>query len=148
MVLYDNFTISRALKRHSKSRAIFIDCVGADDIPTSDQFPYAVVVNTDNTLTEGTHWTAIFVPGPSVIEYFDSYGLPPKPNIKTYLDKFEVIHSNKYSIQSLFSTDCGAYAIYFIISRCAGNSFNETIRVLRQSSDPDKFVRSFCRALL
>lgn len=147
MVRFSNWVIGQILRGNKKSRHVFIDCVGADELPSSDQFPYAIAVNTDNSLEPGEHWTAIYVPSPSVVEYFDSFGLPPNENINSYLERFEIKQLSHTKFQSYRSTVCGAYCAYFILQRCDGVSWNRVMEKLSQTKDSDRLVREFCNSL-
>ena len=59
-----------------------------------------------------------------MIEYFDSYGLPP---INLILNNFNYVYnSNQY--QSYKSKACGYYCIYYIYKRYHGESYYDIIK--------------------
>ncbi len=101
----------------------------------SEKNKVSFILNLDNSRSKGMHWVAVFI-DPTFnrsLEYFDSFGEPPKDsfmkNIKkviaainpsTYL-KFKV---NKVKQQRVTSDLCGYYAMYFIIQRYKGVPFD------------------------
>lgn len=143
----DTRQIYNTLRRHPKSRLVFLDCVPADRIPFSGMHPYTVVVNTDVASRPGHHWVAIYAPSPTTVEYFDSYGDPPTDRILDYLQRFDVIRRNTDVLQSLMSSVCGQYCIYFILKRAAGESFDSIVHRLALQNSPDATVRLFYRSL-
>jgi hypothetical protein len=60
----------------------------------------------------GTHWVALFIRN-NIAIYFDSYGLAPPNDIKEFTKKNKLIYSSDM-IQSMTSTACGFYCIYFL----------------------------------
>ena len=74
-----------------------------DRLPKSGSF----ILNLDGKRGPGTHWTAIY----KNREYYDSFGLPPPPelqHIKVY---------NRIQHQAPFSTLCGLFALAYIYLR-------------------------------
>ena len=143
----DNRQISFVLSRHAKTRRVFVGCFPSDMIPFKDRYPYAVVVNTDSSARKGRHWVAIYVPSPSVVEYFDSFGMEPNKNIKDFLKCFHIERRSSEMLQSIFSDVCGMHCIYFIIKRCSGESFASIVCHLRRKRCPDSVVKLFCAQL-
>lgn len=143
----DNWEISDVLSRHLKSRHVFVGCYPSNAVPLKDQYPYAMVINTDCAKRKGRHWVAIFVPSPSTVEYFDSFGAKPNTNIRKFVKKFLIRHRNNVCFQSVFSDVCGLYCIYFIIKRCSGERFFSIVNHLRRKRCPDTVVKLFCSQL-
>lgn len=88
-----------------------------------------IIFNTDKHTKPGTHWVACFIDNKKKeIDYFDSLGKYPNKYIKEFLYKFKdyeyKIRVNTKAHQK-YGVNCGAYAVYFIISRLKGISFNE-----------------------
>lgn len=91
----------------------------------------ALVFNTDDSSESGQHWLAFLIDHKNKsIEYFDSVGDLPNRNIKIWMkyikkqlpDYTTII--NRIQMQKK-NTECGMFAINFIISRLKGKLFNE-----------------------
>lgn len=96
----------------------------------------AYIFNTDPSWKGGEHWVAVFVGAPSgAVEYFDSYGRPPPPQLKlggSYV-------WNRRRLQGPLEIICGLYCLYFLRHRCEGWS---TRRIL-DSLPNDGYHRTF-----
>lgn len=96
---------------------------------------FGVVFNTDYSKNNGQHWFAIFgdfSKKPFTIEYFNSSGEPPLPEITAWMEKTKhhlskeipdikvetVIVSN--IVNQTDNHSCGSYSLYYIISRLEG----------------------------
>jgi hypothetical protein len=83
----------------------------------------AYIVNLDNADKPGSHWVAIFFsPGKQSVDYFDPYGLlPPNVHIVRFLKRNSMFkHFNENNYQSMCSTVCGQYCLYFLWHRVRG----------------------------
>jgi hypothetical protein len=98
------------------------------------------VLNLDDHTKGGSHWVALLIDNTlKTIEYYDSAGKRPNKNIQNFITKVYnfVKKHNKYTIKynttthQLKNTECGVYAIHFIIKRIIGVPFdticNDTI---------------------
>ena len=58
----------------------------------------------------GSHWVATYV-----INYFDSFGMPPFQEIVNHAKKknLTLLHQNQ-QIQNLYTTTCGYFCLYFL----------------------------------
>lgn len=145
----NSLQIEKILKRDPKVSKYFLGCFSANTIPSkpcaSRLYPYCAVVNTDNSNEPGTHWIAIYVSNSTNIEYFDSFALQPNEIIQDYLSQFSNIKHSKVQLQTINSTVCGQYAIYFISNRCYGDSFDKIEKHLSTEckSHSNKVVNSF-----
>lgn len=108
----------------------------------------ACVLNLDTHDKGGSHWVALFVDRASkTIEYFDSVGHPPNKWISKFISKllkhFDVQGSWSVKINStvhqLQNSECGIYAIYFIIQRLLGRSFEQISSHVIRDSKMNKF---------
>ena len=81
------------------------------------------IINLDDSIGNGTHWTAFYVDNYR-IEYFDSYGVKP---IEIICRNYEFIY-NSGQIQSYESKACGYYCLYFIYHRSDDYNFYEIIK--------------------
>lgn len=115
--------------------------------PTSGQCYF--VVNTSpwvegKSKVQGSHWVAIVCKTEGKAIYFDSFGLPPlEKNIVRFLGTF-CKRSYKYNTQSLqspYSSVCGAYCIDFIQQIEAGASLRSYVSEFTSNPlDNDKIV--------
>ena len=64
------------------------------------------------------------------------YRFPLSPYIKS-------VDINSAPIQSLPSSDCGQYCIFYRYLRSPGIPYTDIISELRSNSNPDLFVRKF-----
>lgn len=87
-----------------------------------------IVFNLDPSDQPGSHWVGLFksIETPDIFEYFDSFGDKPPKEIINYLSNYQVIYNNR-EIQKNSKVACGAYTIFFIISRLKGKSFKEFV---------------------
>jgi hypothetical protein len=94
----------------------------------------AIVFNLDKHDEKGSHWVAFYIDNDNkTLEYFDSLGEKPNKNIKNYIDKIKSyvpkykILINKY-VHQRKNSECGVYAIYYILQRLLGKSFEEIVK--------------------
>ena len=107
-----------------------------------------MVVNLEPSNEDGSHWIGLYTKSPDQIFYFDSYGMVPDDLVEEYLkENFKRITINTIRFQSHFSSVCGHYCIYLIYKMSSGSSFNDLIRILKKSDNPDTFVKNFVTLL-
>ena len=87
----------------------------------SDHF---YIINLDDSIGNGTHWTTFYCNNRNIIEYFHSYGLKP---IEFISKNYKYIY-NSSQIQSYESRACGYYCLYFIYHRFNGFTFYKIIK--------------------
>ena len=162
----DSTKIEKLLSANKRTRKYFLGCFAADEIPTFiDKFPASLVINLDTKDKPGSHWVAAFVENFSKVYYFDSMGslncLYPKqfrpnpfcisgPNsfIYDFLNRFESVIVNKIVFQTIFTTNCAHYCIFFIHAMSVGIPFNKITSMLNNNSDPNNFVFQFVNNIL
>jgi len=103
------------LSKYDNFRGVF----AKDDLPTQINDNEMGIVNFDNHDSQGTHWVCYFnsssPPENEYVLYFDSYGLPPPENLKTYLlTSGKKIKRNTSEIQYGDSIMCGYYCVYIL----------------------------------
>lgn len=98
---------------------------------------FGVVFNTDTSKGNGQHWFAVFgdlSQTPMTIEYFNSSGDPPLPEICLWMKTtkhhlIKELNKNPKDVESIVVTklvnqsdnhSCGSYSLYYIMSRLAG----------------------------
>ena len=134
----NNYEIETLLRRCPDVNTVFKGVYASDTLPyisEKSKTAQAFIVNTAKSYEAGEHWIAIYQPGGknSMIEYFDSYGIPVfVPRIRDILGNLYL--GNKNQIQSLFSAVCGQYSIFFLWKRCQGFLMQEIVRHF--TSDP------------
>ncbi len=122
------------------------DTIERDILPNvKPQSKGCFVVNTDKESGKGEHWCSVFFDatpnGSHSIEFFDSYGDDPdKPidkGIQEVAHKLNCQNYLKYKINSVCwqgnktgtkkeSSNCGYFAVKFLIDRLRGKSFQES----------------------
>ena len=103
------------------------------------------MANTDPSNRPGQHWVAFYYTD-NECEFFDSYGLEPSyydfdlPNVKIV---------NTHSLQSLSSTTCGHFCVYYLVLRSQFHSSTKIIHSLCQVKQilNDQKVTNFVKNL-
>ena len=107
----------------------FLGVFPADRLPAPDDFepPVSAVFNYDPATMPGSHWVTVLVQ-PSVVSWFDSYGLAPdspdllvghRTNFRVWLSLvcrrlgISSYGFNRADLQSLGEATCGHWAVYF-----------------------------------
>jgi hypothetical protein len=80
----------------------------------------SMVINTDHSLNEGTHWTCLFIRN-GTSYYFDSYGFPPTLEVLDYCKQPR--YYNTFPIQKFNEVICGHYCIYVLCRMSNGANF-------------------------
>lgn len=118
----------QVMEHDKKSNNKFCGVYPSDLLPLKiERYPCGIILNTDSHTEKGSHWLAMYFPSKGRGEFFDSYGNRPefyKNTIEQWLNK----HSSNWTynhrcLQSLNSSTCGQFCLYFIISRNHGKSF-------------------------
>ena len=145
------------LERRATSEVTYLGVFPFDFFPKKRlQAPsssFQFVFNTDCSSKPGTHWLACYYDHPSnTLEFFDSYA--QTPNFYNLLIPRNVITQlNEIPLQSEFSTVCGQYCIYYLVSRLYGKStsileFSKTLaHEFKSKNARDSFVSNRVRLL-
>ena len=72
------------------------------------------IYNLEPSYTSGSHWVATYVKD-NVINYFDSFGLPPFQEILDHAKarNLTLLHQDQ-QIQNSYTTTCGFFCLYFL----------------------------------
>ncbi len=133
------------LESDPTASSMFLGVFPADKIPIVEYKPAAFIANTDPSTMPGQHWVAFFF-SENQSEYFDSYGIPPRPDFEVYLKKLGEYKYNDVTLQDFNTTVCGQYCIYFLHFRCQGYTMNEIIDFLNKKPNKnDVLVRDFVK---
>jgi len=112
----------QVMSQDPKTRDKFCGVYASDTLPkVIENYPCGLIVNTDPQTEKGSHWLALYFPNREMAEFFDSYGNPPdfyQTNFKNFLNS----HSRQWTynhrcLQSLSSSMCGQFCVYFLINR-------------------------------
>ena len=137
------------LKNTKVTKNKFQGIFASNNIPKFKKFPHCFVANTDRAGTVGEHWIDCYVPNPRTIEYFDTFGDKPNFDLSAYLNRYDNVLINDRQIQSPFSDSCGHYCVYFLVARCSGTPYCETMETLYKTrAMSDLLVKDFVRHIL
>ena len=140
--------IERLLKIDPFTKPIFKKVCAKNQLLHVD-YSSAYVINSQPSSKPGEHWIAMYFDKYGKGEYFDSYGLHPRmKGFTAFMERNSNgwIHNNK-TVQSLFSTTCGHYCVYFILYRCSGYSMRDIVsRFSSNLTENDRNINLFIRA--
>ena len=113
------------------------------------EYPSAYVVNSHTSSKPGEHWLGIFFDKQGQGEFFDSYGLHPAFNgFATLMNQNSKEWIYNKTLQSLFSTVCGHFCIYYILFRARGLSMRTIISHFSTNlTENDRRILQFIRNL-
>jgi hypothetical protein len=99
----------------------FLGVYSLDNIPKHMKIKTALIFNDQKVGMPGRHWLGLVHTEKNVYELFDSYGVKIneiKPYLKFKNPKFLY---NTGAFQSIETTTCGLFALYYIIHRLLNN---------------------------
>lgn len=108
-----------------------------------------IVFNLDDHRGKGSHWVSMIIDNDrKTIEYFDSVGNPPNKNIKRFVSKiYKFLKSRDTPYRYMYNniqhqyknSECGVYAVYFIVQRLLGYTFSDIKRRIINDDDMSQF---------
>lgn len=113
------------------------------------RLPIMLIVNTNTSNLPGQHWKAVYISKECNGEVFDSLAMPIELRLEYWMNKFcRKWTLSKLTLQNPFSPSCGAYVLYFIMSRLHFNSLDACLapfseNVLMNDRIVEEFVQSF-----
>lgn len=109
----------------------------ADCLPVKIPKLSAIVVNTDPQNLSGTHWISFFLDSHGNLEYFDSFGQPPRVfhHIKFINRNSKHYVYNRNILQSYNSTACAHYCLCYLYFRSVGLSLDYFTSLFTSSPD-------------
>ena len=135
-----NFQIDKVMKKYPR----YLGTIARDQIKTiiipkvKPQSQGAFIMNTDPSHKEGQHWVALYFDarpsGSLSVEYYNSFADPiPQDilkDIKLLVDKLKAttylkFKENKVKQQNEKTSNCGFFAMRFIIDRFRNQSFSQ-----------------------
>jgi len=81
----------------------------------------------------------------NVINYFDSFGMPPFQEIVDYAKKknLTLLHQNQ-QIQNLYSSTCGYFCLYFLNKMHKGVDYFDILQVFSfDTNENEKFIEKY-----
>jgi hypothetical protein len=126
----NSLEIENLLRPDCKLSRTYEGVFASDTIPLFCGSRSAMVLNFDPISKEGSHWVCVYVENGKG-EYFDSYGM--SPHIVTpfiyFLDRNcgSNWSYNRHELQSIDSTVCGHYCIWFLSERARGKTMSEIV---------------------
>ncbi len=138
-----------------------IPVISNDEMPTllkyinKDTDRFGFVINSDDSDSQGSHWKAVFISRPDAsVEVYDS--LVSIPNEKFIKDLFKVVDAFKDDVmyklkintvrdQSEQSSNCGYFAVNFLINRFNGKKFKNAslFDKVDKSGEGEKDIKKF-----
>ena len=125
--------IESILLKDPKCAQMFIGVFACDRLPTwiNRVGPVLLVCNTDPHNKPGKHWVVLYVEDSFYGEYFDSFGRPPDPPFRDFLNRHckRWIFNDRH-LQSVVSHFCGHYCIFYCIHRSRHKNVNAITNLL------------------
>jgi len=133
-----------------KTWRVFNGVYPIDQLPEFvSHYPIFIIINTDTHNLGGNHWKAVFIDEKRRGEVFDSLALSMNEMLVRWMNRFtRSWKCNRKSYQHPFSATCGAFVLYFILTRLNAPSLDSvTQRSTATLYDNETFVRSFFSCL-
>ena len=106
------------------------------------------IYNLEPHYARGSHWCATYAKD-NVINYFDSFGLPPFQEMVNHAKRENVtlLHQNQ-QIQNLRTSTCGYFCLYFLNEMKKGVDYFDLLQVFRQDTNyNEKFIEKYFKKL-
>lgn len=143
----NNLQMSNILSSDPVTQTMFLGTFASDQLPIKLPKRFALIANTEKLSVSEGHWVAIFSRSSSVVYYFDSFGDPPRREIRRWLlQHFPLIAYNSRKQQHVDSVTCGGYGIFVLRELCSGKSFERVVRHFVSIKDDDRFIENFLRS--
>jgi hypothetical protein len=109
-----------------------------------------IIFNLDDHTQSGSHWVSFLIDNKiKTIEYYDSVGDNPNANIQEFINKISKLFKHKYNVKintikhQYGNSECGVYAMYYIVQRLSGNSFKTITSNIIKDNEIKKFRKHF-----
>ena len=124
--------IHQILSRDIMTQKMYRGVFPVDALPLDAPLhtPVCFVINTDKASGPGEHWQAVYIGADHKGQFFDSYGLAPTdPLLLRFLNRHCLYHvHNDRLLQSLTSSYCGYYCVYFVMMKARGQSLSQLLQ--------------------
>ena len=116
------------------------------------------IYNLEPSYMSGSHWVATYVKngvrfanGKPIINYFDSFGMPPFQEIVDHARKknLTLLHHNN-QIQNINTTTCGYFCLYFLNEMSKGRSYYDLLKVfdIHDTINNEKFIELYFKQII
>ena len=100
-----------------------------------------LVCNTDPSHRPGEHWIAIYLDSNGTGEYFDSFGMEPKPIFRRFLNRHCVSYvRNHEQLQSAISRFCGHYCVFYCLFKRLDYKMKDIVNCFGRDTALNDFV--------
>ena len=106
------------------------------------------IYNLEPAYMNGSHWCATYAKD-NVINYFDSFGMPPFEEMLQHAKKENVtlLHQNQ-QIQNIFSATCGWFCVYFLNEMNKGVDYFDLLQVFSHDTRKnEQFIERYFKKL-
>ena len=106
------------------------------------------IYNLEPSYMGGSHWVATYVRD-NVINYFDSFGLPPFEELVNHAKRknLTLLHQNQ-QIQNLYTLTCGYYCLYFLNEMNKGVDYFDLLQVFSNDTNKNEaFIERYFKKL-
>ena len=107
------------------------------------------IYNLEPSYMSGSHWVATYVQD-KVINYFDSFGLPPFQEIVNHAKKknLTLLHQSD-QIQNINTTTCGYFCLYFLNEMNKGKTYFDLLKVfdIHNTMKNEKFIERYLKKI-
>ena len=129
------------------------DVLSRDENVPHNHMQALFIYNLEPSYMNGSHWVATYVKngdreaiGKPIINYFDSFGMPPFQEIVDHARKKKLIllHQNN-QIQNINTTTCGYFCLYFLNEMSKGRSYYDLLKVfnIHNTMKNEKFIENY-----
>jgi hypothetical protein len=120
--------IETFLRKHCSD--LFMGVYSSDQLPKTINPPKLLVCNTDTSDLPGEHWIAIYIGSDGHGEFMDSFGREPGQPFLDFMNKHSKIWLyNDKQLQSVISSYCGNYVLFYCFRRSRGMNLNAIINL-------------------
>ena len=103
------------------------------------------IYNLEPSYMSGSHWVSTYMKD-NVINYFDSFGLPPIQEIVNRARKknLTLLHQNN-QIQNINTTTCGYFCLYLLNEMNKGKTYFDLLQVfdIHGTMKNEKFIKRY-----
>ncbi|MEL7308490.1 MAG: hypothetical protein AAGK05_11895 [Pseudomonadota bacterium] len=144
--------LQNLIKKYGDDQTIaaFIGIYSMDTLPQQIlQLPVLLIVNTHASNLPGEHWKAIYISSKKIGEVFDSLAMPISVHLQKWMNAFTRKWSiSKLTIQNPLSSTCGAFTLYFVLSRLRKKSMKDCVSIFTKNLfHNDMLMRTFVNEL-
>lgn len=139
----DTLTLWKLALKDSVIRKSFGGVFACDQLPREKRRFNSFIINLDQSHKPGSHWIGVYFKGNTCF-YFCSYGTEPKNDfINEFIQRnAKYVEWNTSLFQSLTSTTCGLFSLYFLYRICRSQKLN---LLPRKAKYNEKIIKDFAK---